>query len=105
MRENNQELFEKYYSDGTSFVCRRFKMQITHLRIEALQAKIGTLSLEQQSKLEKDTAKKEAKAEAKAEAALKKKMASQVRFYFIRRSIPMIQIIAGSYKTHRTHEA
>jgi hypothetical protein len=31
--------------------------------------------------LEKDTAKKEAKAEAKAEAALKKKMASQVRFY------------------------
>ncbi len=53
----------------------------THFSIEALQAKIGTLSLEQQSKLEKDTAKKEAKADAKAEAALKKKMASQVRFY------------------------
>lgn len=45
---------------------------------EALQAKIGTLSLEAQTKLEKDTAKKEAKAEAKADAALKKKMASQV---------------------------
>ena len=41
---------------------------------EALQAKIGTLSLEAQEKLEKDTAKKEAKAEAKADAALKKKM-------------------------------
>ena len=41
---------------------------------EALQAKICTLSLEAQEKLEKDTAKKEAKAEAKADAALKKKM-------------------------------
>jgi hypothetical protein len=47
---------------------------------EALQAKIGTLSLEAQTKLEKDTKKKEAKAEAKADAALKKKLASQVRF-------------------------
>jgi hypothetical protein len=46
--------------------------------IDALTAKVGTLSLEAQSKLEKDTAKKEAKAEAKADAALKKKMASQV---------------------------
>lgn len=46
---------------------------------EALQAKIGTLSLEAQSKLEQETAKKEAKAEAKADAALKKKLASQVR--------------------------
>jgi hypothetical protein len=45
---------------------------------EALQAKVGTLSLEAQAKLEKDTAKKEAKAEAKADAALKKKM---VRFH------------------------
>ena len=35
--------------------------------------------MEAQTKLEKDTAKKEAKAEAKADAALKKKMASQVR--------------------------
>ena len=35
--------------------------------VEALHAKLGTLSLEAQSKLEKDTAKKEAKAEARAE--------------------------------------
>ncbi|KAI0068529.1 density-regulated protein DRP1 [Artomyces pyxidatus] len=54
------DLFEKYYSD------------------EALQAKLGTLSVEAQSKLEKDTAKKEAKAEAKADAARKKKMSSPV---------------------------
>lgn len=39
-----------------------------------MQSKLGTLSLEAQSKLEKDTAKKEAKAEAKADAAMKKKM-------------------------------
>jgi len=38
-----------------------------------LQAKIGTLSLEGQALLEKDTAKKEAKAEAKAIAEAKKK--------------------------------
>jgi hypothetical protein len=48
-----------------------------------LQARLGTISLEAQTKLEKDTAKKEAKAEAKANAELKKKMASQVRVYFI----------------------
>ena len=42
-------------------------------RLEALQAKIGTLSLEGQALLEKDTAKKEAKAEAKALAEAKKK--------------------------------
>ena len=47
---------------------------INYLRTEALQAKVGTLSLEAQTKLEKDTAKKEAKAEAKADAAMKKKM-------------------------------
>ena len=35
---------------------------------------MGTLSLDAQAKLEKDTAKKEAKAVAKADAALKKKM-------------------------------
>ena len=46
-------------------------------RLEALQAKVGTLSLEAQTKLEKDSMKKEAKAEAKADAAMKKKM---VRF-------------------------
>ena len=33
-------------------------------RAEALQSKIGTLSLDAQAKLEKDTAKKEAKAAA-----------------------------------------
>ena len=40
---------------------------------EALQAKIGTLSLEGQALLEKDTAKKEAKANAKAVLEAKKK--------------------------------
>ncbi|EKM80021.1 hypothetical protein AGABI1DRAFT_113252 [Agaricus bisporus var. burnettii JB137-S8] len=60
LRETNTTLFEKYYSD------------------EALQAKLGSLSLEQQAKIEQDSAKKEAKAEAKADAALKKKLASQV---------------------------
>ena len=49
-------------------------------RAEALQSKIGTLSLDAQAKLEKDTAKKEAKAAAKADAEEKKKMASQVRY-------------------------
>jgi hypothetical protein len=47
--------------------------------IEALESRLGTLSLDKQQKLEKDMAKAEAKAEAKADAALKKKMASQVR--------------------------
>lgn len=51
--------------------------------LDALQARLGTISLEAQTKLEKDTAKKEAKAEAKANAELKKKMASQVRVYLI----------------------
>jgi vacuolar-type H+-ATPase subunit E/Vma4 len=50
-----------------------YRLIMNHLQ-EALQSKIGTLSLEAQAKLEKDTAKKEAKAEAKADAALKKKM-------------------------------
>lgn len=36
------------------------------------------MSLEAQTKLEKDTAKKEAKAEAKADAAMKKKMVRRV---------------------------
>ncbi|KAI9569250.1 density-regulated protein DRP1 [Boletus coccyginus] len=62
------QLFERYYSE------------------EALQSKLGTLSLEAQAKLEKDTAKKEAKAEAKADAALKKKMASQVTIKRIERN-------------------
>lgn len=44
--------------------------------LDALSAKVGTLSLEAQTKLEKDTAKKEAKAEAKADAEAKRKQAS-----------------------------
>lgn len=60
MKEEHPDLFDKYYSE------------------DALQARLGTISLEAQTKLEKDTAKKEAKAEAKANAELKKKMASQV---------------------------
>ncbi|KAK2459957.1 hypothetical protein APHAL10511_008042 [Amanita phalloides] len=60
LHEAHPELFDKYYSDN------------------ALQAKLGTMSLEAQNKLEKDVADKEAKAEAKADAALKKKLASHV---------------------------
>jgi density-regulated protein DRP1 len=68
LQENHPAEFDLYYSD------------------EALQAKIGTLSLEKQAKLEQDTAKKEAKAEAKADAALKKKMASPITIKRIERS-------------------
>jgi len=66
--KEHPDQYEKYYSE------------------EALQAKIGTLSLEAQEKLEKDTAKKEAKAEAKAQSDLKKKMASQVTVKRIERN-------------------
>ncbi|EPT03821.1 hypothetical protein FOMPIDRAFT_1022031 [Fomitopsis schrenkii] len=68
LHETHPDLYEKYYSE------------------EALHAKLGTLSLEAQEKLEKDTAKKEAKAEAKAEAAQKKKMASQITIKRIERN-------------------
>ncbi|KAI8982779.1 translation initiation factor SUI1 [Trametes punicea] len=68
LQKMDPQLYDKYYSE------------------EALQAKIGTLSLEAQEKLEKETAKKEAKAEAKAETALKKKMASQVTIKRIERN-------------------
>ncbi|KAJ7209408.1 translation initiation factor SUI1 [Mycena rebaudengoi] len=68
LQEEHSALFIRYYSD------------------EALQTKVGTLSLEAQSKLEKDTAKKEAKAEAKKDAALKKQMASQVTIKRIERN-------------------
>ncbi|EIW61413.1 density-regulated protein DRP1 [Trametes versicolor FP-101664 SS1] len=68
LQKEDQALYDRFYSE------------------EALQAKIGTLSLEAQTKLEKDTAKKEAKAEAKAETALKKKMASQVTIKRIERN-------------------
>ncbi|KAF9026813.1 density-regulated protein DRP1 [Hymenopellis radicata] len=68
LEEAHPDLYAKYYSD------------------EALEAKVKTLSLEAQKKIEKDTAKKEAKAEAKADAALKKKMASQVTIKRIERN-------------------
>jgi len=62
------------------------RMRSAHCHIEALASKIGTISLEAQSKIEKDSAKKEAKAEAKAEAALKKKLSSQVTIKRIERT-------------------
>ncbi|KAF7975237.1 hypothetical protein HWV62_10204 [Athelia sp. TMB] len=68
LQEDYPDLYDKYYSD------------------EALQKKLGTLGLEGQKKLEKDTAKKEAKAELKAEAAQKKKMASHVTIKRIERN-------------------
>lgn len=69
----HSQLFDKYYSDGKHCISELVFANRDDLE-EALQSKIGTLSLEAQAKLEKDTAKKEAKAEAKADAALKKKM-------------------------------
>ncbi|KAI0691388.1 eukaryotic translation initiation factor 1-like protein [Cytidiella melzeri] len=68
LQNEEPDLYDKYYSE------------------EAMQAKLGTLSLEAQSKLEKEAAKKEAKAEAKADAALKKKLASQVTIKRIERT-------------------
>jgi len=53
---------------------------------DALQAKLGTMSLEAQNKLEKDIAEKEAKADARADAALKKKLSSQVTIKRIERN-------------------
>ncbi|KAH8092476.1 density-regulated protein DRP1 [Cristinia sonorae] len=66
--EEDQDLYDKFYSE------------------EALAKKIGTLSVEDQTKLEKDTAAKEVKAEKKADAALKKKLASQVTIKRIERN-------------------
>ena len=57
-------------------------------RPEALQAKIGTLSLEGQALLEKDTAKKEAKADAKALAEAKKKEVCTPKSYVLTVSEP-----------------
>jgi len=62
------DLYDKFYSE------------------DALQSKLGTMSLEAQSKLEKDIAEKEAKAEAKADAVLKKKLSSQVTIKLIERT-------------------
>jgi len=86
LKEENQELYAKYYSDGMNQSLQRYFL--TFLRpSEALQAKMGMLTVDAQTKLEKETAKKEAKAEAKAEAALKKKMASQVSLSLYSRSV------------------
>lgn len=73
LKGEHPDIFDRYYSEGDTpwFEC-------TPLRSdgdlpEALQAKIGTLSLEGQALLEKDTAKKEAKAKAKDLVEAKKK--------------------------------
>lgn len=68
LAEEHPDLYEKYYSE------------------DALSKKAGALSLEAQSKLEEDTAKKERKAEAKADAEAKKKMASRVTIKRIERN-------------------
>ncbi|KAG9005039.1 Translation machinery-associated protein 22 [Tulasnella sp. JGI-2019a] len=68
LEETHPDLYQKYYSD------------------DALQSKVSALSIEAQSKLEKDTAKKEAKAEAKAEAEAKKKQAAKVTIKRIERN-------------------
>lgn len=68
LQKEDPELYDHYYSE------------------EALQAKLGTLSLDAQAKLEQETAKKEKKAVAKADAALKKKLASQVTIKRIERN-------------------
>ena len=104
MKAEQPDEFDKYYSDGKLLpfspsiiflLDKRYpsrgisfnyhpKIDFLSLNLEALQAKIGTLSLEAQTKLEKEAMKKEAKADAKADAALKKKLSSQVgicRFY------------------------
>ena len=100
MKAEHPDEFDKYYSDGkplpfspsVSFLLdKRYpskgisflnnhhpKIDLSSLSLEALQAKIGTLSLDAQTKLEKEAMKKEAKADAKADAALKKKLSSQV---------------------------
>ncbi|KAL5507227.1 TMA22 [Sanghuangporus vaninii] len=60
LKENHPDLYDRYYSE------------------EALRAKIGTLSLDAQKKLEEDVQKAEQKADKKADAALKKLQESQV---------------------------
>jgi len=68
LEEKYPEIYPKYYSQ------------------DALTTKVGTLSLEAQTKLEKDTAKKEVKAEAKADAEAKKKQASKITIKRIERT-------------------
>jgi hypothetical protein len=103
LKEDDPDLFDKYYSEGALACCFYATNERTHVKFhdpEALQAKIGTLSLEAQTKLEKETKKKEAKAEAKADAALKKKLASQVRPRPLP-SLPNPHVLIHNLKNHR----
>ncbi|KZT60761.1 density-regulated protein DRP1 [Calocera cornea HHB12733] len=68
LAEEHPELYDKYWSD------------------EALVKKIGTLSLENQKKLDDDSAKKEAKAEAKASLAEKKRKESKITIKRVERN-------------------
>ncbi|OCB86914.1 hypothetical protein A7U60_g6088 [Sanghuangporus baumii] len=83
LKENHPDLYDRYYSEGTRrsvFPGQRCKDDETPISVdlEALRAKIGTLSLDAQKKLEEDVQKAEQKADKKADAALKKLQESQV---------------------------
>lgn len=65
-------LWSKYYSQGMIPISVSVLAHHSILS-DALDSKMGALTVEAQAKLEADTAKKEAKAEAKAELAQKKK--------------------------------
>lgn len=97
LKEEHPDLYDRYYSDGQCLISVYHDTNDRMFVVEALQAKVGTLSLEAQSKLEKDTAKKEAKAEAKADAAMKKKMVRVVRLSSLTR--PLTHHITS----HRTY--
>ena len=95
MKREHPDLYEKYYSDGAWNLHRSYQLSYVFVVTEALQAKLGTLSIEAQTKLEKDAAKKEAKAEAKADAAHKKKMVSRTQLtycYDPRQLLPFRQL-------------
>lgn len=82
---------------------REYGWYTVYTLLEALSAKVGTLSLEAQAKLEKDTVKKELKAEAKADAALKKKLASHVRPpFFLLRVVADWKLLSFSFRSHRS---
>lgn len=85
MVEAHPDLFDKYYSEGVS-ICPFCPCALSDESIDALTKKVGTLSLEAQSKLEQDTVKKEKKAEAKADAEAKKLAASKVTIRRIERN-------------------
>lgn len=59
----------------------------------SLESRIGTLSLEQQEKLEKDAVKAEKKADKKAEAEQKKKEVSATRGDHRRRIYPGLKLM------------